>query len=200
MLIHHLLLIVNSSLTKSINTIYSRANSCPFTTEEIGVANVDTLELVSQENGLIKSSTPVEQVLFQIKFSQKENITSRYNDREAERLQKKICELFLELVEHIYKLDKEQLLQFNDVQIESLAEYVYLRTKNRAFIGGIFLWTLGILGPVIDGMIFSDVNWDIDWSCSSYSYRRRCKQLANMTGAKYFSAKWLRSLEERGDK
>lgn len=161
------------------------------------MASADTLELVGQENGLIKSSTPVEQVLFQVKFFQKENVTSRYNDREAERLQKEICELFLELVEHIYKLDKKQLLQFSDDQIESLAEYVYLRMKRRAFIGGIFLWTLGILGPVIDGVIFSDVNWDINWPCPSYSYRRRCKQLANITGAKYFSAKWLRSLEEK---
>lgn len=139
------------------------------------------------------ANNPQEEVLLKIRAMRKENIIPS-QPAKIKQLEEGIYELFLKLVKSLYELEREQLIQFSDDQIEALAKNVYLRVKTRAIIGGIFLWTFGILLPVIDGLIFSEDDWDRDGFSPAYSYIKRCRQLRNIVGDKYFSAKRLREL------
>lgn len=109
------------------------------------MANVDTLELVSQDNGLIKS-TPAEETLVKIVKMRAENVKANTNSRMCSRMGRMSNGVLVYCVKYLknrHWLSNEQIYSLSSEDLNRIPEIIFAERGRKVLLWGwvpIFGW------------------------------------------------------------
>ena len=104
------------------------------------------------------ANNPQEEALIKIRSLQMQNATSVQREN-IKKLEHSMYRHFFTLIDWMYGIGNQQLLEFSDDQIEAIAEVLYRnrKIKIRAIVGGTLGWAFGLLIPVVGWIIIFDI-------------------------------------------
>src|SRR3989344_1813625 len=128
--------------------LYTLWQTAAFTTEEVAMANVDTLQLVGQDNGLIKSN-PAEETLIKIAKMRSENVKASNNSR-ISRITNDALVYSVKYLRNRHRLSDEQIQNLSSEDLNRVPEMIFAdKSKDVLLLG----W-IPIFGWVFAGKYF----------------------------------------------